>query len=126
MNIMSLFFALASLASSNDFAEARTPSGTFSETPSNARSFMVSEDYAEIGWDAVESAEAYKIQIRKSGAAATLVLEDKTVWTSFYFRTAEPNATYEFRIASLSGGRQSAWSGWMALNTRQTITSNDK
>jgi len=125
MNIMSLFFALASIASSNDFAEAHMPSGAILETPSNARSFMVSEDYAEIGWDAVANAEVYKIQIRKSGATTTLVLEDKTVWTSFYFRVAEPSPIYEFRLASLSGGRQSAWSEWKTLNSRQTVTSSN-
>lgn len=126
MNIMSLFFALASFASSNDFAEARMPSGAILETPSNVRSSMVSEDYAEIGWDAVASAEVYKIQIRKSGATTSLVLEDKTVWASFYFRVAEPSALYEFRLASLSGGRQSAWSGWTIMNTTQAKTSASK
>ena len=125
MNIMSLFFALASFASSNDFAEARMPSCAILETPPNARSFMVSEDYAEIGWDAVASAEMYTIQIRKSSATTTLVLEDKTVWTSFYFRVAEPSAIYEYRQASLSRGRQSGWSGWTTLNSRQTVTSSN-
>ncbi len=125
MNIMSLFFALASIASSNDFAEAHMQSGAILESPSNARSSMVSEDYAEIGWDAVASAEMYKIQIRKSGATTTLVLEDKTVWASFYFRVAEPSAIYEYRLASISGGRQSAWSGWTTLNSRQAVTSSN-
>lgn len=125
MNIMSLFFALASIASSNDFAEAHMQSGAILETPSNTRSSMVSEDYAEIGWNTIASAEMYKIQIRKSGATTTLVLEDKTVWASFYFRVAEPSAIYEYRLASISGGRQSAWSGWTTLNSRQAVTSSN-
>lgn len=115
MNLLPLLFALAPLAPDNATVKPATP--VVVPAPGQMQSFMVSEDYAEIDWNAVQNASAYQIQIRKADNPAATVLADKTVWTSFYFRVAEPAASYEFRLAAVSGGQQSAWTSWTPLNT---------
>jgi len=123
MSLLPILFAL--LPISNEHAIPHPGASVCPQitAPENARSFMVSEDYVEIDWNAIQTSVAYKIQIRKNAAQAVMVLEDKTVWTSFYFRVAEPGAAYEFRLAALSGGVQSAWTEWIALDTTKTDTS---
>lgn len=90
------------------------------ERPTNSTSIMVSEAYAEIGWNASPGATAYKIQIRKIGFDhnSTLQIDQKTCWTSFYFRLADPDATYEFRLAALENDQQSGWTDWTNLTTK--------
>lgn len=123
MNVLPILFALLPIP--NEHAMPHPGACVFPQVaaPENTRSFMVSEDYAEIDWNADQSSVAYKVQIRKNAAQAVMVLEDKTVWTSFYFRVADPGAAYEFRLAALSADGQSAWTEWMALNTTKTDTS---
>ena len=106
---------------------APRPDFNLVETPKNAASIMVSDAYAEIGWDAATAATAYKIQIRKTGFDhhTVLQLEEKTVWTSFWFRVADLGATYEFRLAALENDQQSDWTEWTILAT-QTIETASK
>ena len=115
MNLLPVLFCMLTLG--NAYPQSKTCSGNFSvpEAPDNPHSFMISDDYAEISWDAAEAAEAYRIQIRKG--EGEMVLEEQTVWTSFYFRVAEPGTAYAFRLAILADGRQGNWSAWMPLRT---------
>lgn len=89
------------------------------EKPANLASCMVSEAYAEIAWDAVETAAAYKIEIRKTAAdgKTSLQLTEKTVWTEFYFRVADPKATYEFRVSAIGYDHHENWTDWTRLKT---------
>jgi hypothetical protein len=123
MNLLTVFFALVSFAPSHDLTGRFAPSNQLTNTPTGIRSSMVSEDYAEISWNTVPAAEAYEIQIRKANNGSTVALAAKTVWTSFYFRLAEPNAGYEFRLIAVTEGRQNAWTDWTPLNTAQILTS---
>lgn len=118
MTFFAVLLAAFSFTPNTDVLVSQTPP----DTPANMTSFMVSEDYAEIDWSEVADATAYKIEIRKSGRQPVNILSDKTVWTSFYVRVAEPGAAYEFRLAVLTRDTQSSWTPWQALNTASTGT----
>ena len=94
------------------------------EKPANLTSSMVSEAWAEISWDAVETAVAYKIEIRKTAADGkiNLQLEEKTVWTEFYFRVADPKATWEFRVSAIGYDHHESWTNWTTLKTDAAIS----
>lgn len=121
MKFLSVFLAVFSFSPNSDVPVSATVP-VDPETPALVMSFMVSEDYAEINWSEVTDATAYKIEIRKSGRQPVRILEDKTVWTSFYFRVAEPGAAYEFRLAVQAGDQQSNWTPWQTINTANVET----
>lgn len=116
MNILSALFALSCAVPESNVLPAPAEAVVL-EMPANLYSYMVSEDYAEISWDIVSAAAAYRIEIRMLSRTPMLVLEDKTVWTSFYFRVAEPDQAYEYRLAALTELGQSAWTPWTPLHT---------
>ncbi|MCK6690506.1 MAG: fibronectin type III domain-containing protein [Thermoanaerobaculia bacterium] len=124
MNAFALLFALLPLQNENTAAgmsPAILPLATVG-TPAEMTSFMVSDDYAQIDWKAVPGADAYQIQIRKDDAQSLLILEDKTVWTSFYFRVAQPQTVYFFRVRASTNGKPGGWSPWKEMNTQSSLS----
>lgn len=117
MNTVALLLVLCSFQNTLTLRTVAAPG-----IPAQTSSFMVSEDYAQIDWKAVPGADSYQIQIRKEEDQRQLILDEKTVWTSFYFRVAQPQASYSFRLRAQAKGENSAWSPWIKMNTQSLIS----
>ena len=120
MNVFALLLVLLPLKNENT-ANAMRPISlplTTVGTPADMTSFMVSDDYAQIDWKAVPGADAYQIQIRKEDGRTQLILEEPTVWTSFYFRVAQSRARYSFRLKASINGMDGEWTTWVGMKTQ--------
>ncbi len=128
MNAFALLFALLPFQNENTAAgmsPAILPLATVG-TPAEMTSFMVSDDYAQIDWKAVPGADVYQIQIRKEDGRTQLILEEPTVWTSFYFRVAQSQARYSFRLKASINGMDGEWTSWVRMKTQVSPTASEK
>lgn len=128
MNAFALLLVLLPLKNENT-ANAMRPISlplTTVGTPADMTSFMVSDDYAQIDWKAVPGADVYQIQIRKEDGRTQLILEEPTVWTSFYFRVAQSRARYSFRLKASVNGMDGEWTSWVRMKTQVSPTASEK